>query len=98
MPCIPVVLPLSRPYQPLGAKLAGYFNELSIGALVAVCLGEVRFILTTSWVVARKVNPRLPISDTIAVMWFILCQSNAYSLAEALPTEVASRRIPSFFS
>lgn len=79
----PAVLPQSHPYYPLEAKVAGYVaNELSIAALLVAFLSVVGFISTTSCVITRKINPRLPISEVITVMWFVLCQSSPYYRTE----------------
>lgn len=63
-----------HPYYPLDAEIVGYIaNESSVlgllGSFIAGCTG----IFGLTYLAVKKVNPRIPTSELITVMWFVLC-------------------------
>ncbi|KAI4748723.1 Emopamil-binding protein [Aureobasidium sp. EXF-12298] len=65
---------VKHPYYPLDANIAGYVaNESTVlsllGSFVAGCVA----ILGFTYLIVKRVNPRLPTTELITVMWFVLC-------------------------
>ncbi|KAI5209571.1 Emopamil-binding protein [Aureobasidium subglaciale] len=63
-----------HPYYPLDANIAGYVaNESTVlsllGSFVASCMALFGF----TYLIVRKVNPRLSTTEVSTVMWFVLC-------------------------
>ncbi|THY68812.1 Emopamil-binding protein [Aureobasidium pullulans] len=64
----------AHPYYPSDATIVGYSaNESTVlsllGSFVAGCIA----IFGLTYLAVKKVNPRLPTSELLTVMWFVLC-------------------------
>jgi cholestenol delta-isomerase len=65
---------VKHPYYPLDANIVGYVaNESTVlsllGSFVAGCVA----IFGLTYLAVKKVNPRLPATELMTVMWFVLC-------------------------
>lgn len=65
---------VKHPYYPLDANIVGYVaNESTVlsllGSFVAACIA----IFGLTYLAVKRVNPRLPTTELLTVMWFVLC-------------------------
>jgi len=62
-----------HPYSPADAHIAGYAaNEWGVPALLGVFFGTCALLFTTTYFVARKIQPRLTRGELLTLMWFVL--------------------------
>lgn len=65
---------VKHPYYPLDANIVDYVaNESTVlsllGSFVAGCVA----IFGLTYLAVKRVNPRLPPTELLTVMWFVLC-------------------------
>lgn len=66
----------TNPYYPIGSYIPGYTaNEWSVPALLGVFFGVCLVLFTSTYVVARRVQPDLSKHELITIMWFVLSGS-----------------------
>lgn len=64
-----------HPYYPLDAEIAGYVaNESTVLGLLGSFVAGCTAIFALTYLAVKKVNPRLPRSELLTVMWFVLCK------------------------
>lgn len=62
-----------NPYYPIGSYIAGYAaNEWGVPALLSVFFGACLVLFSTTYFVAKKVQPNLTGKELITTMWFVL--------------------------
>jgi cholestenol delta-isomerase len=65
---------VKHPYYPLDANIAGYVaNESTVLSLLGSFVAGCAAIFVFTYLIVKRVNPRLPTSELITVMWFVLC-------------------------
>ena len=65
---------VKHPYYPLDIDIAGYVANAStvlslLGSFIAGCAA----IFGLTYLTVKRINPRLPVTELITVMWFVLC-------------------------
>jgi cholestenol delta-isomerase len=65
---------IKHSYHPLDANIAGYVaNESTVLSLLGSFVAGCGAIFGLTYLTVRRANPRLPTTDLITVMWFVLC-------------------------
>ena len=65
---------VKHPYYPLDANIAGYVaNESTVLSLLGSFVAGCAAIFGLTYLAVKRVNPRLPTTELITVMWFVLC-------------------------
>ena len=60
-------------YYPLGVEIAGYLaNERSVPHLLTLFFGGCAVLFGFTYVVVKRVHPRLRTSELFTLMWFVL--------------------------
>lgn len=63
-----------NPFYPLGSVVESYVeNDMSVPVLLASFASGSLVIISTTYFIARNVNPNLRKRDVSAMMWFALC-------------------------
>jgi len=68
--------PPLHPYFPEGIPLSGNNfvpNDWDVATLILAFAAGITVILGITLVVARKINPRLKLSDQGLILWFVMC-------------------------
>jgi len=62
-----------HPYYPLHIEIAGYAaNEWSVPALLSIFFGVCGALFTSTYFVAKSLQPRLSRGELATIMWFVL--------------------------
>ncbi|CAD0086102.1 unnamed protein product [Aureobasidium mustum] len=65
---------VKHPYYPLDANIAGYVaNESTVLSLLGSFVAGCAAIFGLTYLAVKRVNPRLPTTELMTVMWFVLC-------------------------
>lgn len=68
----------AHPYYPVEVEIVGYIaNEYTVPQLLSFFAAGCAVILGFTNYVVRSFRPRIPMSELLTVMWFVLCTSNA---------------------
>jgi cholestenol delta-isomerase len=64
-----------HPYYPLEVEIVGYLtNDWHFLTLIEVFAAVCLVVFGVTYVVAKKVNPRIGTGELWIVMWFVLCE------------------------
>lgn len=64
-----------HPYYPLEVEITGYLaNEWSVPLLLAVFASGCAVIFSATYLIIKKVQPRMPVHEVFTVMWFVLSE------------------------
>lgn len=62
-----------HPYYPVEVEIVGYLaNEWSVLALLTAFSAGCAVIFGSTYLIVKRVHPRLPTSELLTVMWFVL--------------------------
>lgn len=62
-----------HPYYPLEVEITGYLaNEWSVPALLGAFASGCAVIFGLTYLIIKRVQPRMPIHEVFTVMWFVL--------------------------
>ena len=65
---------VKHPYYPLDANIVGYVaNDSTVLSLFGSFIAGCAAIFGLALLAVKRINPRLPASELITVMWFVLC-------------------------
>ncbi|KAL1302725.1 hypothetical protein AAFC00_003079 [Neodothiora populina] len=65
-----------HPYYPLEVEITGYLaNEWSVPALLGAFSTGCAVIFGMTYIIIRRVQPRMPVHEVLTVMWFVLSGS-----------------------
>ena len=65
---------VKHPYYPLDANIVGYVtNDSTVFSLLGSFIAGCAAIFGLTILAAKRINPRLPASELITVLWFVLC-------------------------
>lgn len=65
---------VEHPYYPSDANIVGYVaNESTVLSLLGAFIAGCAAIFGLTHLAVKRVNPRLPATEMITVMWFVLC-------------------------
>ncbi|KAK8194437.1 hypothetical protein M8818_007629 [Zalaria obscura] len=62
-----------HPYYPVEVEIAGYLaNEWSVPTLLTIFAAGCSVLFFGTYLIVKKVHPRLPKSELVTIMWFVL--------------------------
>lgn len=65
---------VKHPYYPLDANIVGYVaNESTVLSLLGSFIAGCTAIFGLTHLAVKRINPTLPTTELITVMWFVLC-------------------------
>lgn len=65
---------VKHPYYPLDANIVGYVaNESTVLSLLGAFVAGCAAIFGLTHLAVKRINPRLPTTELITIMWFALC-------------------------
>jgi cholestenol delta-isomerase len=65
---------VKHPYYPPDANIAGYVaNESTVLSLLGSFVAGCAAMFGLTYLAVKRANPRLPTTDLVTVMWFVLC-------------------------
>lgn len=83
-----------HPYYPLEVEITGYLaNEWSVPALLGAFAGGCSVIFGLTYLIIKRVQPRMPAHEVFTVMWFVLSKSPCLRNQKAALLTMNFRRI-----
>jgi cholestenol delta-isomerase len=64
---------IAHPFYPTEAEIVGYLaNDWGVPELLGIFAGGWAVILGVTLVLVKRHNPALPVSEKMAILWFVL--------------------------
>lgn len=66
-----------HPYYPLEVEITGYLaNEWPVLTLLSIFFAGCTILFSATYVVVKKIHPRLSKGELFTIMWFVLSKSS----------------------